>query len=413
MISAAAATVLSLSVVPLVTGLDNGAGRTPVLGWSTWQTCGDTACSHDACTETEIKSVAVAMAANGMLDIGWDTISLDDCWVAETRAVPDGPLGWDVTRFPSGIPALVQWLAAKGFKLGLYTSAGNTTCTGRPGSRGHYEADAAAFAAWGVKYIKLDWCGDIKDEVAQGAPAHRAFAAAVNRTGSPIFIEVVAGYFFLGPAVGEVANSWRFCTDHQDLWKSTAAQLDCRLDQGQLAGSPGAWASMDFLMTGGAGCAAADHCPGQTDDEYKTEFVLWSLTQSSMIVDTDVRNMTAVMRHALLNPELIEPFRSTMYPPGRHLGYWAGCTELLACHVWGRQVGSATSGWEWLVALVNTGSKSHRITAEFKLLGWDGATAAAGRDPWLHAPLPNVTGAVEATVPPHGTEVILLKRLRP
>ena len=61
---------------------------------------------------------------------------------------------------------------------------------------------------------------------------------------------------------------------------------------------------MDFLMTGGAGCAAADHCPGQTEDEYKTEFVLWSLTQSPMIVDTDVRNMTLVMRRALLNPEL-------------------------------------------------------------------------------------------------------------
>ncbi len=27
-----------------------------------------------------------------------------------------------------------------------------------PGSRDHYALDAATFAAWGVDYIKLDWC---------------------------------------------------------------------------------------------------------------------------------------------------------------------------------------------------------------------------------------------------------------
>ena len=28
-----------------------------------------------------------------------------------------------------------------------------------PGSRNHFMLDAATFAAWGVDYIKLDWCG--------------------------------------------------------------------------------------------------------------------------------------------------------------------------------------------------------------------------------------------------------------
>jgi hypothetical protein len=55
---------------------------------------------------------------------------------------------------------------------------------------------------------------------------------------------------------------------------------------------------MDFLMTGGMGCSPFSkgaHCPGQTDDEYRTTFALWALTQSPLIVATDVRNMTAVM----------------------------------------------------------------------------------------------------------------------
>ena len=62
----------------------------------------------------------------------------------------------------------------------------------------------------GVDYVKLDWCGDIvsgdldlfalacmhsspifqKDEVWMGAAAHRQFAAALNRTGRPMYLEV-------------------------------------------------------------------------------------------------------------------------------------------------------------------------------------------------------------------------------
>lgn len=47
------------------------------------------------------------------------------------------------------------------------------------------------------------------------------------------------------------------------------------------------------------------HCPEQTDTEYRTEFSLWSLGASSLIVATDVRNMTDIMKEVLLNAEVI------------------------------------------------------------------------------------------------------------
>jgi hypothetical protein len=59
------------------------------------------------------------------------------------------------------MPALADWLHNRSFKLGLYTSAGNQTCSngGRPiavpGSRHHYAQDAASFASWGVDYVKV------------------------------------------------------------------------------------------------------------------------------------------------------------------------------------------------------------------------------------------------------------------
>ena len=50
------------------------------------------------------------------------------------------------------------------------------------------------------------------------------------------------------------------------------------------------WPDADFIMTGGAGCdvkAPARRCPGQTDTEYRTEFSMWALGGSAMLVARD------------------------------------------------------------------------------------------------------------------------------
>ena len=52
-------------------------------------------------------------------------------------------------------------------------------------------------------------------------------------------------------------------------------------------------------MTGGQGCednAPLKHCPGMTDTEYRTEFAMWCIMGSSLIVATDIRNMTDIMK---------------------------------------------------------------------------------------------------------------------
>lgn len=393
-------------------GMANGVGRTPPLGWNTWKTCGEATCGHDVCNEGEVKSAANAMLENGMHALGYNYVNLDDCW-ADTRNATDHTLTWDTTRFPSGLPSLIAWLHERGLKFGLYTSAGNVTCSsgGRahpiPGSRGHYALDAKTFASWKVDYVKFDWCGDIKKDLAAGREAHVQFAKAMNESGRPMFLEVVAGYFFMWGEIPTVANSWRFCTDHHDEWKSSSVQLTCRLDQRKkVAGAPGGWPYMDFLLTGGQGCvpfSKGAHCPGQTDDEYRTTFALWSLTQSPMIVATDVRNMTAVMRQTLLNKDLVALHQSTGTPPGAHLAYWE-CSELLGCEVWGRKI--TPDGNSWMVALVNRGTKAHKITVKWGDLGIGGKTPAAVTNVWDGTSKGNATGLYTADVPSHGTVVV-------
>ena len=486
------------ALVHLATAVDNGLARTPPLGWNSWVTCEDEGCTHDFCNEAEVKSVATAMQDNGMQALGYTYVNLDDCWVALERTA-EGKLTWDAGRFPSGLPSLISWLHERNFRFGLYTSAGNATCSsggrpsagGAPGSRGHYNEDAATFASWEVdvsrrrtrrpsaprrrntlaaasgraahrshplrpsaplQYVKLDWCGDIKDHLLEGKQAHIDFGNAMRYAGRPVatsafssfyllthssstylllqhttsyagrpmVLEVVAGYFFMGAGIRSVANTWRFCEDHKDTWSKTAEELACRVDQGANAtGAPGGWAFMDFLMTGGAGCspftpggvapvnASNAHCPGMSDDEYRTEFSLWSLTQSPLIVATDVRNMTAVMAQALLNKEILDIHQSTATPPGAKLATWL-CAEPLKCQVWGRKV--AADGSAWLVALTNLGGKEHGITAEFKHLGWDAQTTGSVRDLWSHADIGNATGSFSSTVPSHGTRLVRITR---
>lgn len=64
------------------------------------------------------------MIDNGMQKVGYNYVNLDDCW-ADLRDNTTHKLTWDTERFPNGIPSLIDWLHSKGFKFGLYTSAGN------------------------------------------------------------------------------------------------------------------------------------------------------------------------------------------------------------------------------------------------------------------------------------------------
>ena len=60
-----------------------------------------------------------------------------------------------LTRFPSGIKALADYVHKLGLKFGIYADYGTRTCAGYPGSLGHLETDARTFAEWGVDYVKV------------------------------------------------------------------------------------------------------------------------------------------------------------------------------------------------------------------------------------------------------------------
>ncbi|ETO07252.1 hypothetical protein RFI_30140, partial [Reticulomyxa filosa] len=248
----------------------------------------------------------------------------------ETRDA-DGNLQADKHRFPSGIANLTEWLHENGFLFGLYTSAGDKTCSsGRrvfkpPGSYGHYQQDANTFAEWKVDYVKIDWCGN---DLYNAQEQHTEFSEALNNTGRSMWLELCRGYGYPPPPyVAQVANSWRVTGDHHDHWRSTLAAIESVAGPNVTAMSATYnWAYNDFLMTGGQGCPSinpdvpAGHCPGQTHSEYRSEFAIWGITASPLIVATDVRNMTDIMNQVLLNQEILAVNQQNETPAGARLG---------------------------------------------------------------------------------------------
>ena len=72
-------------------------------------------------------------------------------------ATPQGNIQTN-KKFPD-MKALADYVHSKGLKLGIYSSPGPNTCAGYEGSYGHEEQDARTYAAWGIDYLKYDWCG--------------------------------------------------------------------------------------------------------------------------------------------------------------------------------------------------------------------------------------------------------------
>lgn len=136
------------------TALSNGLALTPPMGFSSWNMFGD------AISEDLFRDTIDTMSKNGLRDAGYIYVNLDDGWqqFKGNRSDHPGSIQPDPAKFPSGLKALADYAHSKGFKLGIYSGPGDTTCAGYTGSLGYEEEDAATFASWGIDHLKYDSC---------------------------------------------------------------------------------------------------------------------------------------------------------------------------------------------------------------------------------------------------------------
>ena len=86
--------------------LDNGLALTPPMGWMSWQRfkCSVDCGQHpNGCiSEALVKRTVEAMVAGGFVEAGYDTVSIDDCWMDGKRD-EGGNLQPDPIRWASNI----------------------------------------------------------------------------------------------------------------------------------------------------------------------------------------------------------------------------------------------------------------------------------------------------------------------
>ena len=202
--------VFLLHATASVHGLDNGLGKTPQMGWNSW--------NHFGCDISAelIRQTADALVARGLDKLGYRYVIVDDCW-AYNRSL-DGVIQADPRTFPGESPMkeLARYVHGKGLKFGLYSDAGTATCANRPGSLGYEKIDANTYAEWRVDYLKYDNCYN------QGIPSKQRYQAmrdALLASGRPIFFAMCSwGTENVTSWGRDYGNSWRSTGDIKDLW---------------------------------------------------------------------------------------------------------------------------------------------------------------------------------------------------
>ncbi|MFG1675435.1 cellulose binding domain-containing protein [Micromonospora sp. NPDC049282] len=380
---------------PEAMALDNGAARTPPVGWNSWNTFG---CNIN---ETLIRQMTDAMVSSGMRDAGYQYVVVDDCWMNPNRDSA-GNLQGDPSRFPSGMKALGDYIHARGLKFGIYQGPLDKTCAqyfnsypGATGAQGHEAQDARQFAAWGVDYLKYDWCspsGSIDEQVRVFNIMRDALAA----TGRPIVYSINSNsvHSKTGPQRnwGDVANMWRTTEDITNTWNSGQTNgypmgiqniVDVTVPLAARA-KPGAFNDMDMLEVGRG---------GMTDTEMRSHFALWAVLASPLIAGNDLRNMNTATQTILKNANLIAISQDPLALQATQVSF-DGTRRVLA---------KPLANGDVAVTLFNQGNTTTTITTTTTAVGKSG-TSFTLRDAWTDTTSTS-TGTISASVPAHGTVV--------
>lgn len=365
---------------------DNGLARTPPMGWNSWNKFG---CDID---EAKIRGMADAMVASGMKAAGYQYVIVDDCWQVGRDA--NGNIEADPIRFPSGIKALADYIHSRGLKFGIYSDTGIATCQGRPGSRGYEYQDARQYAAWGVDYLKYDWC----NVATQDAPSsYRLMADALQKTGRPIVFSICewgthqpwewarASGGNLWRTTGDIWDHWDG-RGHNGDWLGVLDIADAEADLYSHAG-PGGWNDPDMLEVGNGGMSEA---------QYRAHFSLWAILAAPLIAGNDLRSMDAVTHDILTNGEVIAVDQDPLGVQGRRV------VKADGAEVWMRPL---ADGGRAVVLLNRTNSARH-ITATWSDLGYPSRLRLKVRDLWQHKDIGSMSDGYSVDVPPQSAVMI-------
>lgn len=362
--------------------------KTPIMGWSSWNAY------RSEISEGAILSQAKKLRELGLADLGYVFVNVDDGW--QNGRGSDGYVNINTERFPSGMKSLADTIHSMGFKVGIYTDAGELTCgsisdgdnnNGNVGLYGHDETDLERyFVEWGYDFIKVDWCGGQRLGLSQKdryTAIGRVVADIEKRTGKDKIYNVCC-WSFPGEWVLDVADSWRTGGDINNTFESILYQIDNIKSLAKYNG-PGHVNDLDMLQVGN----------GMTYEEDKSHFAMWCMMSTPLMLGMDLNSISNETLSIVSNMELIDIDQDPACIQATVAANY-GSVE-----AWTKDLGKADAGKK-AIALLNRSNQKTTVTISFRELGL--ADVGAVRDLWAHENI-STGDSFTVTIPAHGTMV--------
>jgi alpha-galactosidase len=454
-ISAAAA--LAVLVGFAHAGRAQSLAVTPPMGWNSWDSYGFTI------DEEQFKANATVLAS--MRQFGWQYVVIDEGWYMGNPAGKtleerhylwngNGLLVPDAARYPSaadgaGFKPLADWVHAHGLKFGIHIVRGiprqvvaanlpiagtsfhaaDAADTGSPcpwddgnwgvkdnaAGQAYYDSMVQLYASWGLDFLKVDCVSDRPYRPSE----FRQIAAAIRKSGRPIVLSLSPGPTALANAgeVGEYAQMWRITDDHWDGWTfehksgngeypfGVQGEFD-RLAQWYVYTKPGNWPDADMLPEGwlgpkpGMGEARQSR---ETHDEERTEFTLWAVARSPLILGGNLTRLGDFERSLMTNQDVIFVNQASSYSrPVDTAALGAGFQN---ARVWRATVAEpGARGYAEYFAFFNLDANQATLRTTWIQLGLDGPKHSA-RNLWDDSTLKE-SKEVSVTLPAHGCALL-------
>ena len=365
-------------------------GLTPALGWNSWNAFG-----------LSVNDKRVRVAANQMADKlsshGWTYINIDDGWEAPQRAA-DGKILTN-EKFPD-MKGLTGYVHSLGLRMGIYSSPGPKTCGGYLGSYQHEDQDAETYAAWGIDYLKYDWCsyGEIApahpslDEYKKPYQVMRASLDKVHRDILFSFCQYGMGDSWDWAAeVG--GNSWRTTGDIEDTWASMSG-IGFRQDKAAPHAEPGHFNDPDMLVVGKVGWGDSQHNTRLSPDEQYTHISLWSLLSAPLLIGCDMGKLDKFTLNLLTNDGVLAIDQDALGKAARQVH------KSDIYQVWVKELENGDRA----IGVFNTTEQYQTIAIDANgdiLKGHVKAT-----DVWTQKSIAATAGKLTFKIPPHGVKLI-------
>eukprot|EP00747_Dinoflagellata_sp_TGD_P052867 gnl/TRDRNA2_/TRDRNA2_148137_c0_seq1.p2 gnl/TRDRNA2_/TRDRNA2_148137_c0~~gnl/TRDRNA2_/TRDRNA2_148137_c0_seq1.p2 ORF type:complete len:295 (-),score=49.53 gnl/TRDRNA2_/TRDRNA2_148137_c0_seq1:127-888(-) len=237
-----------------------------------------------------------------------------------------------------------------------------------------------------------------------------ALTSALNKTGRPIVYSCswpaympqhCEGAENCFGALQESCNLWRNYNDIMDSWQSVSTIINYwarnSSDAMTRAAGPGHWNDPDELMVGNNGLSVS---------EEQTQFAIWAITASPLIMSNDLRNIRNSSREILLNREVIAVNQD---PLGKQGFVLSGKQRWGNTRVWVREL----QGGHAAVVLENSNAfaNSNDIVLDLSLIPWLPKSAkVAARDLFAHKDIGIISGQHTFQVP---VSSVIMLRLSP